>query len=160
MSQIISKVSSLSTMMCLELANFKDNLLNCYFPKLENGCYYKCDLHEKSIFWKWFIWSLQAQICQPGERNVVHMCDMAWNQYYSWTSPQQPPWCIIIWPLQKGGHCREVSIRVKCTDRRMVGMKNPGCCREVAVSGGSTVVFDPHASVRLVHNVRKLADTW
>ena len=37
-------------------------------------------------------------------------------------------------------------MRVKCTDRRTVGTKNPGCCREVvinyrevAVSGGSTV---------------------
>ena len=44
------------------------------------------------------------------------------------------------------GRCREVSIRVKCMDRRTVGTKNPGCCREVAVielemavSGGSTV---------------------
>ena len=26
-------------------------------------------------------------------------------------------------------------------DRRTVGTKDPGCCREVAVSGGSTVIF-------------------
>ena len=26
-------------------------------------------------------------------------------------------------------------------DRRTVGMKNPGCCREVAVSGGLTVLY-------------------
>ena len=39
-----------------------------------------------------------------------------------------------------GGRCREVSIRVMCMDRRKVGTKNPGRYREVAVSGGSTVV--------------------
>ena len=46
-----------------------------------------------------------------------------------------------FWPLWRGGRCREVSIRVKCMDRRTVGTKNPGCYhdREVAASGDLTV---------------------
>ena len=39
---------------------------------------------------------------------------------YSWTSLQRPPLGRNNWPLQRGGRCREVSIRVKwCIDVRL-----------------------------------------
>ena len=41
---------------------------------------------------------------------------------------------IINWPLYRDGRRREVSIAVNGMARLTVGTKNPGHCREVAVS--------------------------
>ena len=47
------------------------------------------------------------------------------------TSLQWPPWSRINWSLYRGGHCREVSIRVTCMDRHTAETKNPDRYKEL-----------------------------
>ena len=79
------------------------------------------DSHQNQILFKSLIWaSLRC-----------------WSNgilYYILTSLQWPPW-------RQGGCCREVLKKSQCMDFWFAGTKKSGHCREVAISGGSTVQY-------------------